>query len=168
VGENGSFGGTGGSGGVDYSRRGVGQDFVLSWGQAGGLSYGDGRRGNGERGFGVGEDVSDLAVLIEDVDRHENQTQLDASQVDIDHLDGVGQVDADAIPRFETAREEQLGRVIAARVEIAKGVSCALEFERDGVAAAGEGGGEEFGKRQVAIVIRAPAPARRHVQHGQC
>jgi serine/threonine protein kinase HipA of HipAB toxin-antitoxin module len=36
---------------------------------------------------GVGED---LALLIKDVDGYENQTQLDASEIDVDHLQRVG------------------------------------------------------------------------------
>ena len=115
------------SGGLSGQVR-VGQDSVLSR-QAGGLRYADSRRG-------IVEDVCDLAIAIEDVDRHENQTQLDRGQINIDHLDAVGQINAHAISRLEPARQEQVCQAIAARVEIAEGIRSALEFERDSIAPA--------------------------------
>ena len=35
------------------------------------------------------EDVGDLAVPVQDVDGDEDHAELDASQVDVDHLDAV-------------------------------------------------------------------------------
>jgi hypothetical protein len=56
-------------------------------------------------------------------------------------------LNADAVAGFQSALLEAAGYPIAARVEIAEGVSGVLKFKRDGIAAAGEGGGEEFRKR---------------------
>ncbi len=83
--------------------------------------------------------MCDLAVAIEDVDGDEDDAELDAGEVEVDHLDRVGEVDAKAVAGVEAALGEQLGEAITAGVDVAEGIGGALIFERGGVAAAEEG-----------------------------
>jgi hypothetical protein len=93
------------------------------------------RSGEGERGFGVVKDVGDFAVAIEDVDGDEDDAELDAGEVEVDHLDAVGELDGEAVAGVEAAGGEVVCGAVAASVDFTKGVGTALEFEGGGVAA---------------------------------
>ena len=87
-------------------------------------------------GVGIGEDVGNLSVAVEDIDGNENDPELDAGEEKIDHLDAIGQVYAKAVAGMEAALGEQLSQAIAATVDVAEGVGGALIFKCGGVAAA--------------------------------
>ena len=117
------------------------------FGESGGVARKIGRipdgRGAGElgcgdhgHGLGVAEDVRQLALAVQDIDRNEDHAQLEAGEIQIDHLEAVGQVNAEPVAGFQPALREQLRQAIAARVDIAERVGLALEFKRDVVAAA--------------------------------
>ena len=146
--EDGAFGDSGGSGCIDDAGGGIAiqknlRPFV--W-QNGGFSReirwipdgsGAGEVSCGDDGYGlrVGENVGQLALAIEDVDGNEDQAQLDAGEIQVDHLEAIGEVNAQAIARFKLAPGQQLSQAIAAGVDIAEGVGGSLEFKR-GLAAA--------------------------------
>ena len=67
------------------------------------------------------QDVATLAIAVEDVDGDEDDAELDAGEVEIDHLDAVGEVDAEAVAGLEAAAGEQVREPIAARVDFAEG-----------------------------------------------
>ena len=52
----------------------------------------------------IGEDMGDFPLPIKDIEGDQNHTQLEAGEVDIDHLAAIRQGDAQAVARFETAR----------------------------------------------------------------
>src|SRR5205085_6220038 len=79
--------------------------------------------------------VRDLAIAIQDIDGHKNDTQFDAGQVEIDHLDTVGEIYAEAVTGMQTAVREQIGEAIGARIEFAEGEAAVLPFERHRIAA---------------------------------
>jgi len=112
--------------------------------------------GNERRGLGVGEDVSDLAVSVEDVDGNEYEAQLDAGEKYIDHLDRIGQIDGEAVARAQAAAGKELGEPIAARVYVAKGPGVVAEFKCDLVAAALEREVEEVAKIHVSAHYHVP------------
>lgn len=163
--ENSTFGCAGGSGSVDDAGGSVaievnGGAFV---GERGGCAceVGGMPKGNRAREFGAGndgdrvgirEDVGDLAISIEDIYRDEDDAELDAGEVEIDHLDRVGEIDAEAVARMEAALGKQLCEAIATDVDVAEGVGDALIFESGDVAAADEREVEELGEVQSAIV----------------
>src|ERR1035438_5269193 len=99
---------------------------------------------------GIVEDVGALAIAVEDVDGDEDDAELDAGEVEIDHLHAIGEVDAEAVAGGESAVREEVGEAIAARVDFAEGVfgrsEFGPEFERHGIAAADEGEVEEMGE----------------------
>ena len=81
---------------------------------------GRGQDGNARRDFrrkvrighqrarrGVGENMRDFAISIEDVDGHENHAEFHAGEVDVDHLYAIDEVNAEAIARAETVAGEQ-------------------------------------------------------------
>ena len=134
--EDGALGDAGGAGGVDDAggRIAIQSNLRPFVGQGGGFAreirgIPDGR-GAGElscgdhgHGFGVGEDVVQLALAIEDVDGNEDHAQLDAGQIQIDHLDAVGQINTEAVAGLQAALCEQLSQAIAAGVDVAEGVA---------------------------------------------
>ena len=101
-----------------------------------------------------------LALAIQNVDRDENHAQLHGGQIEVDHLDAVGQVNAKAVAGLEAASGEQLRQAIAARVHVAEGVRDALKFERRFVAPADKERSNRFVRfkchfsREIAIVLR--------------
>src|SRR6516164_6640496 len=56
--------------------------------------------------LGVPQDIGDLGSLHAVVDRHRDQARLEASEVEIHHLDGIAPVDAYTIPRLEAFLQE--------------------------------------------------------------
>ena len=100
-----------------------------------GHGAGEFRCGDHGHGLGVGEDMGQLALAIENIDRDEDHAQLDAGEIQVDHFEAVGEVDAKAVAGLQPALGEQLSQAIAARVDVAEGVCSALEFERGVVAA---------------------------------
>src|SRR5207344_2711765 len=90
--------------------------------------------------------VGHLAIAVENVDRDEDHAQLDAGQVEIDHLHAVGQVAAEPVAGLQAVSQEQVRQAIAAHVEFAEGERGAREFQRLGVAAAEQGEIEEMGE----------------------
>src|ERR1700733_4563768 len=101
--------------------------------------------------------MSQLALAIEDVDRHENHANLEACQIQIDDLQAIGQVNAEPVAGFQAALRQQLRQTITARVDIAKRVAVALEFKRRMVAAADEGKIKEMKEIQKPKIPRQPA-----------
>ena len=64
----------------------------------------------------VPEDMRDLAVAIEDVDRNKDDAEFDAGEENIDHPDGVSEINAQTVAFRESARSQQLRQAIATRV----------------------------------------------------
>src|SRR5580700_8167187 len=93
--------------------------------------------------------MGQFALAIEDVDRDEDDAELDASQIQVDNFEAISEIDAEAIARLEPALGEQLGQPIAARVDVAKGIGDALKFEGGMIAPADEGQIEELEKIQM-------------------
>ena len=87
-----------------------------------GAGLGNSVVGDHGHGFGVSQDVGQFALAIEDVDWNEDHAELDASQIQVNHLDAVGEVDAEAIAGLKPALGQQLGQPIAACVDVAEGV----------------------------------------------
>ena len=105
----------------------------------------------------VGENVVQFALAVKDIDRNENDTKLDAGQIQVDHLDAVGHVDTKPVAGFQAAFRKQIGQTIAARVDVAESVRCAFEFKRRCVASADEGQIEKMKEIQKVKVPRASA-----------
>ncbi len=102
--------------------------------------------GDEDFGIGVAQDVRHFTIAIEDIDRHENRTEFHASQEEIDHLDPIGEVDANAVALRDASGGERVGHAVGTCVDFAEGKFRALPFERDPVAAAGEGEIEKLAK----------------------
>jgi len=147
-----AFGSAGGSGGIDDAGGSIAiqMDARAFVGKRGGFACEIRGIPNGNRacefaggddggGVGVGEDVRDLAVAIKDVEGNEDNAEFDAGQVEVDHLDTVGEINAKPVAGVEAAPVEQLSEAIAAGVDITEGVGGALILERGRVAAAEEG-----------------------------
>jgi hypothetical protein len=96
-----------------------------------------------------------FALAIQDVDRDEDDAELDAGQIQIDHFEAIREVNTQPVAGFEPAACEQLGQAIAAGVDVAEGVTCALEFERGVVAPGLEGKIEKLSEIQKLKVPRA-------------
>src|SRR5579863_4114744 len=96
-----------------------------------------GIRDHGHR-IGVTQNMGDLAIAIENVDRDENHSELYARDVNVDHLDAIGEIDAQAVALLETALEKELREPIAASVDLAESVGLTLKLEADGIAPADE------------------------------
>src|SRR6266850_1333873 len=88
--------------------------------------------------------MSGLAITVEDVDGDEDHAELDAGQIDVDQLDAIAEVDAEAVAFGEAAGAERMCDAIAAALDVAKGEFGALPFERDVVAARDEREVEEM------------------------
>ncbi len=100
-------------------------------------------RDQGDRGR-VGQNVRYFTVAIENVDRHKDQSQLHAGEIDVDHLDRIDEVDAEAFAGAESFAKQKLREAIAARIDFAEGERAAAEFERRDVAASFQGQVEEM------------------------
>ena len=86
----------------------------------------------------VDGDVGDLALAIEDVDRHEDHAELHAGQEDVDQLDAVRQIDAQPVALGESARAQRVRHAIAAPLDLAEGERLPSPLQRDVVAAVHE------------------------------
>ena len=64
-----------------------------------------GRRHDGH-GLRVADDVADLALAVEDVDRHEDHAELQARQEEVEELEPVGELDGEAVAGTKPARCE--------------------------------------------------------------
>src|ERR1051326_2544898 len=91
----------------------------------------------------VVRDVRDLALAIEDVDRDEDDAELDAGEEEIDQLDTIREVDAEAIAFRVSARSHRVRDAIAARFDVAERVGRSLPLQRGLVAARDQGEVEE-------------------------
>ena len=76
-----------------------------------GISVSSGHRHERAR-RGVGENVRDFAVAIEDVDGYEDHAQLYAGEINVDHLRAVDEVDAKPVACAETSLGEQAGEPV--------------------------------------------------------
>ena len=65
-------------------------------------------------------------------------TQFHAGQVEIDHLDAIGQVDAESVAGIQAAVRQQIGQALRTRVKFAEREAAVLEFKRHGIAASYE------------------------------
>src|ERR1700733_9327259 len=83
--------------------------------------------------------MGQLALAIKDVDGNEDHAQLDAGEIQVEHLQAVSKIDAKAVAGLQPAPGKQQGQAIAARVEIAEGISGAFKFESGLAFAADEG-----------------------------
>ena len=125
--EHGAFGDAGGSGRVDQRggvvaiQRHFGKRIA---GLRGRFRQQRGNLGGGHQqfGFGVAEDVRHLAIAIQNVDGDEDHAQLDAGEIEIDKLDAVRQVNAQAIAFGQAACGERARHAIAARVDFTESV----------------------------------------------
>ena len=72
--------------------------------------------------------MAHLAVAVEDVDGDEDHAGLHAGEIDVDHLDGVREVDAEAVAGAEALVQKEAGEPVTARVEVAEGVSLAAKL----------------------------------------
>ncbi len=78
--------------------------------------------------------MSDLALLVKNVDRHEDHAQFDAGQIKIDDLDAIGEVDAEAVTRTQAASRQEPRYTVAARIDFPERELLSPKFERDRVA----------------------------------
>ena len=86
-------------------------------------------------GRGVPHDVGQLALSVEHVDRHDDQTELGSRQPKIDDLDPVLQKKREPISRLQTPRAQKVREPIAADLKVAKRIAGqrrgrGLDFER--------------------------------------
>ena len=72
------------------------------------------------RRLGVAQDVRELALSVEHIDRHDDQAELGPREPEIDHLDPILQKECDAITGLGSARSEQVREPIAAVLQIPK------------------------------------------------
>jgi len=91
-------------------------------------------RTDDEERLGIAGDVSDLAIAIENVDGNEHDAELHAGEIEIDQLDAIRQIRADAISFAQTARAQRPRHPVAARFDLAKCERPTFEFERRDVA----------------------------------
>ena len=132
--ENGALGGAGGAGSIDERGGRVAIESAAAV-RAAALRPAARETPDGRGGFeaprvttaglGVGQDMRDLAVAIEDIDRHEDHAELHAGEIEIDHLDAVGQIDAQPVAWPEAAPAKRLRQAAAALVDFAEGEGAA-------------------------------------------
>src|SRR5207245_5768734 len=89
--------------------------------------------------LGVAHDVLDLPAAIEDVDRNEDHSELDAGEEDVDQLDAIGEIDAEAITFLKAAIAQCVCHAITAPLDLAEGELLAVPLQANLVAAAEEG-----------------------------
>ncbi len=80
--------------------------------------------------------MANLTAAVQDVDGHENNAQLYASQIKIDHLDAVDEIHAESITCLEVCRSEPVRHPIAAKIQFTECVGDTREFECNPIAAA--------------------------------
>ncbi len=64
--------------------------------------------------------MCDLALAIENIDRHENHAELYASQKQLNHFDGVRQMDTQPVSRRESSLGQRVHQPVARGVEVAE------------------------------------------------
>src|SRR5438105_7930012 len=100
--KDGAFRRAGGAGGVDDRGRCVAVEWDV-WSRCI-FACEEIVRVDDEFRFGVVRDVADLAIAIENVDRNEDHAELHAGEIEVDQLDAIGEIDAEAIAFLESAR----------------------------------------------------------------
>ena len=78
--------------------------------------------------FGIAHDVPDLAIAIENIDRHENHAELHASQKQLDHVDAVRQMDAEPVARHESPLGQHARQPVTRVLEVAECAALAPAF----------------------------------------
>ena len=71
--------------------------------------------------LGVAHDMAQLALAIQDVHRHEDHAEPGAREKEIEELDAVAEVRAEAIAPAQPARRELVRHAAGARVDVAEG-----------------------------------------------
>jgi hypothetical protein len=79
--------------------------------------------------------MSDLALLVEDIDRHEDHPLLYACQDEIDHLDAVGEVHAEAVTGSQTPVAQELRHAITPGIDVTESELLSAKLEGHIVAA---------------------------------
>ena len=86
-------------------------------------------RGDDGAGIGIRQNVGDLAIAIEDVDRHEDGAQAGDGQEQVNVFEAVGEIDAQALAGRKSPGGEGAGHAAGAVVKGAEGVSGAVPFQ---------------------------------------
>ena len=76
---------------------------VRSAGSQTGTDRQDRFRGDHRLRLRIAEDVRDLALAIQNIDGDEDHAQLHAGEIEVDHLQAVGQIDAQPVAGFQAA-----------------------------------------------------------------
>ena len=80
--------------------------------------------------------MSHFPFPVEDIDGNENDAELDAGQIHVDHLDRIDQVNAQAVSRSHASGHQSVRQAITARLDLSKREFPALELKRHLVPAA--------------------------------
>ena len=90
------------------------------------------------------KNVGKLALAIQDVDGDEDDAHLHGSDVQIDELQTICQIHAQAVATLQTSRGECVRHAIRASIELAESVLRTAPLQRYCIAAAYEGQVEEL------------------------
>jgi len=75
--------------------------------------------------------MGDFAVAVEDVDGNENNAGLDAGEEEINHLDAIAEIDAEAVAGLKAGAQEEVAQLIASFVKLLEGIGLVFEFKSD-------------------------------------
>ena len=103
----------------------------------------------------VADDVGQLAVLVEGVDRNEDHTELEAGQEQVEELQPVGELDGEPVPGAEPPGREDVRHSARAGLDLAEGqdldgIAGRAELESGLGRSAHEGRVEDVEKRAAA------------------
>src|SRR5690242_15459278 len=100
--------------------------------------------------------MRNLAVAIEDIDWNEDHSKLHAREIEVDHFDAVGEIDAEPVAGSEAPGGKKLRDAVAARIDFPESELPSLELEPDRIAAAFQRQVEQIAKSHYSILLSHP------------
>ena len=90
--------------------------------------------------------MGDFTVAVKNVDGYENHAEFEASQIRVNHVDGIDEVDAEAVAGAEAFCLKQACEAVTAGIDFPESVFLTGKLEGNGVAPAFEGLVEKVAK----------------------
>ncbi len=73
--------------------------------------------------------MRDLALAVKNIDRHENRAELERGEIQVDHLDAIGEIYAQAVSARKPPSRERARQTVAARVDFPERIFDARPFK---------------------------------------
>ena len=82
------------------------------------------------RRFGIAENVRDLPVTVQNIDRHKDHSGFHCRQIEQNHLRAISHIDTKPVPLHQTSLQHQVRQLITPVINFAKSEVAVLPLQR--------------------------------------